>query len=91
MNSNRIESKFKTRRGQKNNSKNEKNGGVKVEDQMMLMAFGMLGGLLIISFLYEVLQTRRMYHLEKMMGDAILKIDTDIEKLRNELIDKRFR
>ncbi len=58
---------------------------------MMLMAFGMLGGLLIISFLYEVLQTRRMYHLEKMIGDAILKIDTDIEKLRNELIDKRFR
>ncbi len=58
---------------------------------MMLMAFGMLGGLLIISFLYEVLQTRRMYHLEKMIGDAILKLDQDVEKLRNELIDKRFR
>lgn len=57
----------------------------------MLMAFGMLGGLLIISFFYDVLQTRRMYHLEKVIGDAILKIDTDIEKLRNELIDKRFR
>ncbi len=62
-----------------------------MEDQMLLMAFGMLGGLLIISFIYDVLQTRRMYHLEKILGDAILKIDADIEKLRNELIDKRFR
>ena len=61
-----------------------------MEDQMMLLAFGMIGGLLIISFLYEVLQTRRMYHLESMIGDAILKLDQDVEKLRNELIDKRF-
>ncbi len=61
-----------------------------MEDQMMLLAFGMIGGLLIISFLYEVLQTRRMYQLESMIGDAILKLDQDIEKLRNELIDKRF-
>ncbi len=61
-----------------------------MEDQMMLMAFGMIGSLLIISFLYEVLQTRRMYQLESMIGDAILKLDQDIEKLRNELIDKRF-
>ncbi len=61
-----------------------------MEDQMFLLAFGMIGGLLIISFLYEVLQTRRMYQLESMIGDAILKLDQDIEKLRNELIDKRF-
>ncbi|MFQ5887893.1 MAG: hypothetical protein ACE5HY_04270 [Candidatus Hydrothermarchaeales archaeon] len=62
-----------------------------MEDQMLLMAFGMLGGLTIINFVYEVLQSKRVYHLEETIGDAVLKIDDDIVRLRNELIDKRFR
>lgn len=62
-----------------------------MEDQMFLLAFGMLGGLMIISFVYAILQTRRMYRLEKVIGEAVLKVDKDIEKLHNQLIDKRFK